>query len=34
MTNKMQDLGSVIVNEIAIGGEIYQRQRDVKPVRA
>ena len=29
MTNKMQDLGSVLVNEIAIGGEIYQRQRDV-----
>ena len=25
----MQDLGSVLVNEISIGGEIYQRQRDV-----
>ena len=29
MTNKMQDLGSVLVNEIAIGGEVYQRQCDV-----
>ena len=25
----MQDLGSVLVNEIAIGGEVYQRQCDV-----
>jgi hypothetical protein len=29
MTNKMRDLGSVLVNEITIGEEIYQRQRDV-----
>lgn len=29
MTNKMQDLGSVLVNEISIGGEMYQRQRSV-----
>jgi len=29
MTNKMRDLGSILVNEITVGEEIYQRQRDV-----